>query len=40
MRGLYARVDEQATFTAYIADIRGRFGRRPSLMKELDRRGI
>ncbi|HEX3812376.1 MAG TPA: hypothetical protein VHX59_05995 [Mycobacteriales bacterium] len=40
MRGLYARVDEQATFTAYIADIRARFGRRPSLMKELDRRGI
>jgi uncharacterized Zn finger protein len=40
MRDLYARADEQATFATYASDIRSRFGRRPSLLKELDRRGI
>lgn len=40
MRDLYAKVDEQATFAVYAANIRARFGRRPSLMRELNRRAI
>lgn len=40
MRDLYARAGAEADFAAYVADIRTRFGRRPSLMAALDRRHL
>jgi hypothetical protein len=40
MRNLYVRPGTKADFVEYIADIRTRFGRRPSLMKELAKRGL
>lgn len=40
MRDLYARAGADADFTAYVDDIRARFGRRPSLMAALDRRRL
>ncbi len=40
MRDLYARAGAAAEFAEYIADIRSRFRRRPSLMRELARRGL
>jgi hypothetical protein len=40
MRDLYARAGADAEFGEYVADIRSRFGRRPSLMRELARRGL
>lgn len=40
MRELYARVGEQATIDAFIADLREQYKRRPSLIAELDRMGL
>ena len=40
MRDLYVRAGGEADFAEYVADIRARFGRRPSLMKELARRSL
>ena len=40
MRNLYVRAGAEADFVEYVAGIRSRFGRRPSLMKELARRGL
>ena len=40
MRGLYERAGDGVDFTEMIAGIRGEYGRRPSLMKALDKRGL
>lgn len=40
MRNLYRRAGAEADFDEYVADVRSRFGRRPSLMKALAQRGL
>jgi len=40
MRDLYIRGGAEPEFAAYVAEIRDRYGRRPSLMAALDRQGI
>jgi uncharacterized Zn finger protein len=40
MRDLYAKADRGEEFTAYVAELRERFNRRPSLMAALDRQRL
>ena len=40
MRKLLVAAGEESEFTAYLAGIRERFGRRPSLMAALAKRGM
>jgi uncharacterized Zn finger protein len=40
MRDLYAEAGDNADFAMYVADIKTRFARRPSLMAALARKGL